>query len=108
MVLDLPGDPFRVQCRLRADDDREAAVADADLALRLQLAGRALPNIQPDVQSMFFGQRACQRFDTDGVVMVVAEEDVELPHGLLFRRFPGQERLIESPLIKVRQEPVLQ
>ena len=40
--------------------------------------------------------------------MVVAEEDVELTHEMLPGRIAGKQRLIESTLIEMGQEPVVQ
>ena len=54
VLVDFPRDPFGVEGCLRADDDGEAAVADAGFALRLQLAGAALPLVEPDAQAVLF------------------------------------------------------
>ena len=54
VVVDLPLHPFRLQRFLRADDDGEAAVPDSLLAERLQLAGDALPLVEPDAQAVLF------------------------------------------------------
>ncbi|HEV7403914.1 MAG TPA: hypothetical protein VGO11_13335 [Chthoniobacteraceae bacterium] len=57
---------------------------------------------------MLVGKRARELLHARLLVFVVAEEEIELPHGLGWHRGGRQQRLVRSALVEVREEPVLE
>ena len=108
VLVDLPLNPPGIQCCLRAHNDREPTVFHARLTLGLELAGPTLPFVEPNAQAVHLHEYPSERLDALGVVVIVTEENVELPHRRLPCGIRRDQRVVRRSLIQVRQEPVLQ
>ena len=61
-----------------------------------------------NAQAVHLHEYPSERLDALGVIVIVAEEDVELPHRRLPCSVRRNQRVVRRSLVEVRQEPVLQ